>query len=109
MSGLIEFRIFEDFLEITVGSDSSTMKIDLNLSEPCVATLASVFEQALPILRANSDLIEDGRLKEVMFPHEHWVMIGDTWQLAVDSGSPELAPTAFDPRIDQPMTVPVNT
>lgn len=56
--GQVDWRVVEDYLEVTVGSESSEMTVILNLSEASVAMLASVFAQVTPALRANATLIK---------------------------------------------------
>ncbi|MGQ0838430.1 hypothetical protein [Actinokineospora sp.] len=75
--GPIEYRVFEDYLEITVGSERTELVVTLNLSTSCVVTLASVIEQAIPMLRANDALIKEGRITAMAAPPEYRVMIGD--------------------------------
>ncbi|SDC45319.1 hypothetical protein [Actinokineospora iranica] len=76
--GPIEYRVIEDFAEITVGHSGLGMMAVLNLSVECVSPLVSVFEEVLPVLWSNSALIEDGRVAEVASPRVRRIAVGET-------------------------------
>lgn len=67
--GPIEYRVFEDYLELTVGEEGAEMVMTLNLSAQCVAALASVFDEVMPVLRANRGATGGGARQGGDHPH----------------------------------------
>ncbi len=88
-SGPIEYRVYEDYLEIFSGGDDREMSFQLNLTMQCVRTLASICEQAMPALLANTALIAQGQVAQCRrAPREYTVQIGSTCSIELPVTAP---------------------